>query len=156
MNHLYHEPKDYACPFCTFLNGHGDKYTQQDDIVYKNEFTTIVVAPRWWVNNPGSVLVVPNRHFENIYDITEVYIEEVYKTVKKVATAMRELYDCNGTSTRQHNEPAGGQDVWHFHVQVLPRHKGDELYENNGNNRFVGADERKPYAEKLRTYFKKR
>jgi diadenosine tetraphosphate (Ap4A) HIT family hydrolase len=34
----------------------------------------------------------------------------------------------DGTSTRQHNEPAGNQDVWHYHEHVFPRYDGDELY----------------------------
>jgi diadenosine tetraphosphate (Ap4A) HIT family hydrolase len=41
---------------------------------------------------------------------------------------MKDAYRCDGVSTRQHNEPAGDQDVWHLHVHVLPRHQGDQLY----------------------------
>jgi histidine triad (HIT) family protein len=148
-----HEPANYECPFCTFLNGGGDKYTQQEDVVFKNDYTTIVIAPRWWTKNSGSVLVVPNRHSENIYDIPDEYISEVYKTVKKISIAIKAAYKCDGTSTRQHNEPAGGQDVWHFHGQVLPRYAGDNLYKNTDQNRFVDAETRAPFADKLREYF---
>jgi histidine triad (HIT) family protein len=148
-----HAPQDYSCPFCAFIAGGGDRYTQQQDIVFRNEYTTVVVAPRWWVNNPGSLLVVPNKHFENIYDIPEEDIAEVYKTAKKMAIAIRESYGCDGTSMRQHNEPAGGQDAWHFHVQVLPRYDGDNLYVNNENNTFVDADARAQFVQKLRPYF---
>lgn len=156
MQHSFsHEPENYPCPFCAFLAGRGDNYTQQQDVVYKNKYSTVVIAPRWWVHNPGSVLVVPNKHFENIYDLPDEYITEVYKTVKKVAQAIRQTYGCDGISTRQHNEPAGGQDVWHFHVQVLPRYQGDDLYKNNDAIRFADATERLPFAEKLQTYFNK-
>jgi len=153
MTSLTHAPKDYNCPFCAFIGGDGDKYTQQEDVIYRNAFTTVVVAPRWWVNNPGSLLVVPNKHSENVYDISEEDISEVYKTAKKMAMAIRKVYQCDGTSMRQHNEPAGGQDAWHFHVQVLPRYVEDNLYKNNENNRFVDSNERAPYAQKLRSYF---
>lgn len=152
---ITHEPSHYNCPFCAFVQGGGDAYTQQPDIVYKNQHTTAVIAPRWWSKNAGSVLVVPNKHFENIYDISDEYLTEVYKTVKLLSVAMRELYHCDGTSTRQHNEPAGGQDVWHFHVQVLPRYTGDELYLNNNQRAFVDAEARAPYAQKLRAYLAK-
>lgn len=111
MNTFSHAPDNYNCPFCTFIAGGGDRYTQQEDIVFKNEFTTVVIAPRWWINNPGSLLVVPNKHAENIYDISEESIAKVYKTVKKMAVAIKNTYQCEGTSTRQHNEPSGGQDV---------------------------------------------
>lgn len=31
-------------------------------------------------------------------------------------------------STRQHNGPAGNQDVWHYHLHVFPRYSNDGLY----------------------------
>jgi histidine triad (HIT) family protein len=107
------------------------------------------------VNNPGHAIVIPNHHYENLYTIPESSLIEVYKTVKKIATAIRQTYDgCTGTSTRQHNEPAGNQDVWHFHVHVYPRYKEDKLYQNHDNKRFVSPKERKPYASRLRKYLK--
>lgn len=153
MNHPAHAPQGYVCPFCEFASGKDDDYSQQADVVYKNEFTTAFVAPKWWIHNPGQVLVIPNKHYENIYGISDDDIAEVYKTVKKIATAIRSTYDCDGTSTRQHNEPAGNQDVWHFHVQVFPRFHNDRLYHNQDNNRFVDAKARAPYAKQLRAYF---
>ena len=154
MNHTFsHEPEGYACPFCGFLAGKPDKYKSADDIVYRNEFTTAFVAPKWWINNKGHVLVVPNKHYENIYSIPDDELAEVYKTVKKIAIAIRSTYDCDGTSTRQHNEPAGNQDVWHFHAHVYPRYTGDNLYQNHTQAAFVDAALRTPYAEKLRAYF---
>jgi len=154
-NEFNHEPADYPCPFCALLNGHEDQYATKQDIVYQNEFVTAKIAPKWWVNNPGHVLVVPNKHYENIYDIPEEIFAEVYKGVKKVALAIRSTYGCDGTSTRQHNEPAGNQDVWHLHVHVFPRYADDQLYQNHDNKRFVDAEARRPYAEKLREYFAK-
>ncbi len=62
---------------------------------------------------------------------------------------MRSAYDCEGTSTRQHNEPAGNQDVWHLHVHVFPRHGDDRLYEQHRSTRWVTPQERKPYADRL-------
>ena len=147
-----HEPADYDCPFCKIIAGEEDDYTNQNDIVYQNEFVTAIIAPRWWINNPGSILVVSNKHCENIYDISDDTLTEVYKVVKNMAFATRSTYGCDGTSTRQHNEPAGEQDVWHFHVHVFPRYDGDALYQNHENKMFVTAEERLPYANKLRDF----
>jgi histidine triad (HIT) family protein len=148
-----HEPENYNCPFCTFLGGEETAYNNKQDIVYQNEFTTAFIAPTWWVNNPGHVLVIPNKHHENIYNIPDDQIAEVYKTAKKIAIAIRNTYECQGISTRQHNEPAGDQDVWHFHVHIYPRYDEDRLYRNHDNKEFVDAAARAPYAEKLKAYF---
>lgn len=80
-------------------------------------------------------------------------IAEVYKTVKRIAIALRATYDCDGTSTRQHNEPAGDQDLWHFHAHVYPRYNNDDLYANHYQHGFLDAEARLPYAKKLRAYF---
>jgi histidine triad (HIT) family protein len=148
-----HEPEGYACPFCVVLTKGHDRYTNEQDIVYKNEHTTAFIAPKWWTNNKGHVLVLPNKHYENIYDIPDELHAEVYSTVKKIATAIRSTYDCEGTSIRQHNEPAGDQDIWHFHAHIYPRYSEDKLYHNHDNAVFSDPELRVPYAKKLRAYF---
>lgn len=147
-----HEPSNYVCPFCRLLAGEESEHNRKLDIVYQNEFATATVAPKWWVNNPGHVLVVPNKHYENLYSIPDEDLAEVYKVVKKVAIAVRITYDCEGTSTRQHNEPAGHQDVWHLHVHVYPRYTDDKLYQNHDQAGYVDPEKRLPYANKLRAF----
>jgi histidine triad (HIT) family protein len=147
-----YQPDDYICPFCELLAGNESKHNSVQDIVFQNDYATATVAPKWWINNHGHVLVVPNKHYENLYDIPDEVLGEVYKVVKKVAVALRNTYGCEGTSTRQHNEPAGDQDVWHFHVHVYPRYKDDELYKNHDKKEFVDAERRAPFANKLREY----
>lgn len=151
---ISHAPTDYLCPFCDWLAGNETAYKQNNDIVYQDATTMAFVSPKWWVNNPGHVIVIPKQHHENLYTIPDETLADVYKTAKKVAVALRTTYqDCTGTSTRQHNEPDGNQDVWHFHVHVYPRHHGDDLYKNHDNKRFVEPEERAAYADKLREYF---
>lgn len=147
-----HQPPDYNCPFCNLLAGKENEYNQLRDIVYQDDIVTATIAPKWWVNNPGHVLVIPHKHYENIYDIPADVFAEVYKVVKRISIAMRKTYNCDGTSTRQHNEPAGDQDVWHLHVHVYPRYTDDNLYFDHGNVRFAAPEERVPYADKLRAY----
>lgn len=136
------------------LAGIETEHNKKQDIVFQNDHVTAVIAPRWWVNNPGHVVVFPNKHYENIYDISDEELTEVYKVVKRISIAMRSTYDCDGTSNRQHNEPAGGQDVWHFHVHVYPRYDNDRLYQNHDKKEFVSARDRFPYVDKLKAYFK--
>lgn len=148
-----HEPPDYQCPFCKIAQGGEDKFTKQDDVVYRSESVTAFVSPKWWPKNPGHVVVIPNNHVENIYDITDDTISAVYKAVKQVALAMKSEYMCDGVSTRQHNEPSGDQDLWHFHVHVFPRYPKDHLYLNHEKAQFVDTESRAKFAGMLRAYF---
>jgi len=150
-----HAPKDYICPICITVKGEENKHTitRQTDVFYQDKFITVFIGARSWPNNKGGIIIVPNNHFENIYDIPEKELSHIYIFAKKVAFALKEIYHCDGTSMRQHNEPAGNQDAWHFHVHVMPRYKNDQLYQLNDQKYWSTNEERKPYADKLRTYF---
>ena len=125
-----HAPSGYRCPFCAIAAGiDGDHIeTNQADVVLRAPEVTAFVSSGQWPNNPGHVLVVPNEHFENLYSLPLRLATPIHEVVHEVALALREAFACPGISTRQHNEPAGGQDVWHYHVHVFPRFEDDHLY----------------------------
>jgi len=148
-----HAPDDYECPFCLVAGGGEDQFTKQRDIVLRTDRAMAFVASRWWPNNRGHVLVVPIAHHENLYDLPAVDGHAVHDVVREAAVAIRHTYDCDGVSTRQHNEPAGYQDAWHYHVHVFPRYVGDELYNTRHLAEPATAEERAPYAMRLREYF---
>jgi len=95
---------------------------------------------------------VPNPHYENLCDLPLEYGAAVHTASKEVALAMKAAYGCHGVSTRQHNEPAGFQEVWHYHLHVFPRWEGDDLYLLSPHRRDTTLEERLPYARKLREF----
>ncbi len=151
---MHHEPAHYLCPFCDWLAGNETEHKQNDDIILQDECTTAFISPKWWINNPGNVIIIPNHHVENIYDIDDDTLSRIALATRHVACAIRETYDgCTGVSTQQHNEPDENQDIWHFHTHVFARYPGDRLYENHANKRTVSHTERAPYAATLPNYF---
>jgi len=149
-----HEPPGYACSFCQIVRGEDNEWNVQSDVVHRDDRTIAFVNSMWWPRNEGHVLVVPSEHVENIYDMPGELAGSVHETARKVAIAFKETYGCDGTSTRQHNEPGGNQEVWHFHVHVFPRYEGDGLY--GAQRRRTTAEERLPYAQRLRDWFASR
>jgi histidine triad (HIT) family protein len=145
-----HAPKGWDCPFCRIAQGEeGERpWTKHTDVVYRDSELIAFVSAHWFSNNPGHVLVVPCEHHENVYDMPDELLGKVAVLSKRLALAMKRAYECDGTSTRQHNEPAGGQDVWHYHLHVFPRFKGDDLYRSSA--RLTVPEERKPFADRLR------
>lgn len=150
-----HQPGGYQCPFCRVAAGEElrDDYTKQTDIIFRDTAVTAFISSAWWPGNPGHVLVVPNDHYENIYDIPDAILAAVQAAGKQVALALKALYHCDGTSFRQHNEPGGNQEVWHYHLHVFPRYQGDNLYVRTLERRNTTPAEREPYARTLRAYF---
>ena len=125
-----HEPPGYRCPFCRNIHEGGADLPLE--VVHRDDDVMVKINPKWWPNNPGAVLVVPIEHYENVYDLPPQLGTPIQRAVRDVSIAMKRAWACDGVSTRQHNEPAGYQDVWHYHVHVFPRWAGDDLYLTSG------------------------
>jgi histidine triad (HIT) family protein len=145
-----HEPPDYDCPFCRLAGGGVTEYSSQEDVLFRNSEVTAFVASHWWPNNGGAAIVAVNQHVENIYELPDELGAAVFRACKVIAMAMKIAYKCDGTSTRQHNEPAGGQDVWHYHMHVFPRTKGDRLYKLDAEKHLAPADVKAHRASALK------
>jgi histidine triad (HIT) family protein len=144
---ISHAPQDYVCPFCRNLReGRGDFPVE---IIAAYDEVTVKLNPKWWVRNKGAVLVIPNEHYENVYDLPIDLGTPIQRAVRDAAFAMKSAFGCDGVSTRQHNEPAGNQDVWHYHVHVFPRYEGDNLYATR-EVYWPDAEEMRAYADRLR------
>lgn len=147
-----HAPADYKCPFCLIASGIDDDnvWTKQSDVVFRDEAVTGFVGSRWWPNNPGHVIVIPNQHIENIYTMPQELHGRIYEAARQVSLALKTTFNCDGVSTRQHNEPDGYQEIWHYHVHVFPRYTNDHLYELTMHGRVTTPEERLPYAIRIR------
>jgi histidine triad (HIT) family protein len=144
----------YRCPFCALLRGEYDELNLPSDVVAITGRAIARIAPKWWPRNPGAALVLPRVHVENIYDLSTRDGHAVWDLTQQVAGGIRATYGCEGISIRQHNEPAGGQDVWHLHVHVFPRWSGDELYRRDAEASWVQSEDREHYALKLRAHLR--
>ena len=150
-----HAPDDYICPFCSLIQGTENKqlYSVQSDIIYQDDIVTAFIGSHQWPNNHGNVIIVPNQHFENIYDLPIHFAADIHKVARMVAIAQKAVYVCDGVSTRQHNEPGGNQDVWHYHLHVSPRYKDDQFYTFLLTQReYMPAERRARHAEELRCF----
>ena len=148
-----HAPEDYHCPFCLLVSGIENEHvrSKQTDIFYQDPYITAFIASHWYPNNEGHVLIIPNEHIENIYTLDVEISNRIHQLEIEVAKALKEVYKCDGVSSRQHNEPHGSQDVWHYHLHVFPRYQGDNLYETRG--KLSDEAKRRNYSQLLREYF---
>ena len=60
-------------------------------------------------------------------DATPGQLAACIKTVQLIGRAAMVAFRADGISVQQANEKAGGQDVFHLHYHVLPRHSGAGL-----------------------------
>lgn len=75
----------------------------------------------------GHVLVIPKGPARNIMDATPEQLDACIRMVQKLSHAVMKAFDADGVTLTQANEAAGGQEVFHLHFHVLPRHEGVKL-----------------------------
>lgn len=150
-----HAPTDYKCPICLGVQGieNDDTLLKQADLVFKDDMVSVFINSFWAETVEGHVIVVPNEHYENIYELPTEVGHRIFDVIQKMATAIRETYKCEGITTRQNNEPAGNQHAFHYHHHVYPRYEGDLFNEGMTKKSILSQPQHRiEYVEKLRKF----
>lgn len=104
------------CIFCQIVDRQASAY-----IIDETDWVIVFLSLE---NHP---LVVPKAHIPNIYTLDDTTGAAVMRETIAIARAVKVGLRCDGVYLAQANEPAGGQDVFHFHLHVYPRWHGDGM-----------------------------
>lgn len=150
-----HAPPGYRRPFLELVEGREtpDGISRLSDVFYRDARLTAFISAARYAEAGGNALVVPNEPFENLYVMPDDLLGELHTFSKRLALAFKAVYGCDGVMVRQHNEPGGSQDVWHYHLHVIPRFEDDGFYATMPQKVWTTPAEREPYARRLRDYF---
>lgn len=151
----HHAPENYHCPICLANQGieNTDTLLKQADLVFRDELVSAWINSFWIGKNVGHVIIVPNEHYENLYDVPDEIGCRIFKISKLISKAIKQTYHCDGITLRQNNEPAGDQHAFHYHLHVFPRYSQDNFNQRLAEKSKLSEPiERIKYAEKLRYY----
>ncbi len=112
--------RDENCIFCKIAAGEIPAATLYED----EDFRVILDL------NPaskGHALILPKEHYRNLYDLDDKLAAKVLVLAKKMTGKMRDVLNCDGYNIVQNNEECAGQSVFHFHMHMIPRYKGDNV-----------------------------
>ncbi len=104
---------DAECIFCKIIRREAPA-----SIVYEDEQVAAFLSNR--PVNVGHTLVVPKRHYVNIYEIPEDEAVSVFRIAKRMAHAVRAAFGTEAIRLVQNNGLDAGQVVFHMHVHVIP------------------------------------
>ena len=76
--------------------------------------------------NEGHTLVISKKHYENIFEVPDDELANLFIVVKKVAAAIMKSEKAEGIRIVQNNGSAAHQIIFHFHVHIIPEHEGQE------------------------------
>jgi histidine triad (HIT) family protein len=99
-----------SCVFCRIIRREAPAY-----VVTEDERIIVFLSLE---NHP---LVVPKQHIPDIYSLDETTGAAIMSATIAVSRAVKVGLACEGVYLTQANEPAAGQDVFHFHLHIYPR-----------------------------------
>ena len=102
---------------------------------------------------PGHLLVIPNSHAPDLSKVSVEEARQVFAVAKDLAQALRVAdFQCEGVSFYLADGKAAGQAVFHTHLHVIPRFRGDScgLHLHAGPARRAGRAQLEENATKLR------
>lgn len=106
------------CTFCRIVAGLWPSWCVYED---ENSFAFL---DKGQVTR-GHTLVVSRRHAEDIWALSEDEARAVMQTVHRVARLLREKLPLAGLNITQANGRAAWQEVFHYHVHLIPRYGDD-------------------------------
>ena len=108
------------CIFCKIVVGQIPCYKvfEDEDVL---AFLDITPATR------GHTLIIPKKHYENIFDIPDNLLEKISSTAKRLALDFETKLKVDGYNLVQSSREHAQQEIDHFHLHLLPRYKGDNI-----------------------------
>lgn len=109
-----------GCIFCRIVAGNARSWT-----VYEDEHVKAFLD----INpvNAGHTLVIPRRHYRDIYDIPIEELKHIMHGVKIIVQALKKGLGVEAVNIHHSTGKAAGQEIYHFHIHIVPRFIGDGL-----------------------------
>jgi histidine triad (HIT) family protein len=107
-----------SCIFCRIIGGE-----EMVSIVYedKSAIAFLDVQPA----SHGHTLVVSKDHYETLFDLPEDLLTHCMAVAKRIAPGLRRAVGAQAINVFSANGKAGGQDVPHFHLHLIPIREGE-------------------------------
>lgn len=103
------------CLFCEFLK--NKKIAAENDLAFAI-FDGFPV-------NPGHVLVIPKRHVANYFELTSAEVLAINGLLNEMKAEVEAKFHPDGYNIGVNVGADAGQSIFHVHVHLIPRYKGD-------------------------------
>ena len=111
---------DKECIFCKIAGGEIPSSTVYED----EDFRVILdLGPA----SKGHALILPKQHFKDLCELDPAIAAKALPLAGKIGAAMKKALGCTGFNVVQNNGISAGQTVFHFHMHLIPRYKGDQV-----------------------------
>lgn len=106
------------CIFCKIVRGEIPSFKVYED---QRVFAFEDINPM----AQGHTLVIPKRHAETLWEISDEDLAAVHLAAKKIVKAIRAALNPTGVACLQLNGRGANQVVPHYHLHLVPRKSGE-------------------------------
>ncbi len=78
----------------------------------------------------GHTLVISKMHYENFFDFPKENASSLVEAVQETKKIIQVKYSPDAYNVGSNNGKDAGQSVFHFHMHLIPRYKGDRPWKN--------------------------
>ena len=75
--------------------------------------------------SPGHTLVIPRRHVANFFELTPEEVNACMTLINEERELIDKEFKPDGYNIGVNIGAAAGQSIYHVHIHVIPRYKGD-------------------------------
>ena len=75
--------------------------------------------------SPGHTLVIPKRHVASFFDLTPEEVASCMDLINEEKKIIDEQFNPDGYNIGVNIGSAAGQSIFHVHIHIIPRYKGD-------------------------------
>ncbi|HOP48375.1 MAG TPA: HIT family protein [Desulfobacteraceae bacterium] len=102
------------CIFCKIVKGEipSFKVYENDSVLAFEDINPI---------SKGHTLIIPKKHANSLWEISEEDLTEVHLASKKVIQAIKDALNPIGVACLQLNGRGANQIVMHYHLHLIPR-----------------------------------
>lgn len=106
------------CVFCKIVSGElpSHKVYENSDVLVFLDINPV---------NKGHSLVIPKKHYDNIYETPEDTLANMITVAKIVSRGLKAGLKAEGVNVTMNNDSMAGQIIFHSHIHVIPRFQGD-------------------------------
>lgn len=109
------------CIFCKIVAGELPSHR-----VYEDETTLAFLDIR--PASRGHTLVIPKQHAPDLFELSDDQLAATARTTQNVARLLNHKLAPDGLNVAQSNGAAAGQEIFHYHVHLIPRWTDDRAF----------------------------
>ena len=108
------------CIFCSIISGDLPSYKLYEDSLFI-AILNIYPASR------GHALIIPKRHTPDIFNLTDAEAKAQGLLALHLSKSIRDNLKPQGLNLLQNNGSCAGQEIFHFHLHLIPRYENDHV-----------------------------